>query len=55
MVGLVGTILPLLFVLLALTTDQLTLFAWPASITALAGLLAYERIWVSAGQDVPLS
>jgi Fe-S-cluster-containing dehydrogenase component/formate-dependent nitrite reductase membrane component NrfD len=54
-VGVVGTILPLLFVLLALVTDQLTLFAWLASITALAGLLAYERIWVSAGQDVPLS
>ena len=55
MVGAVGTILPLVFVLLALVTDQLTLFAWLASLTALAGLLAYERIWVSAGQDVPLS
>jgi Fe-S-cluster-containing dehydrogenase component/formate-dependent nitrite reductase membrane component NrfD len=55
MVGFVGTILPLVFVLLALVTDQLTLFAGFAALTALAGLLAYERIWVSAGQDVPLS
>jgi Fe-S-cluster-containing dehydrogenase component/formate-dependent nitrite reductase membrane component NrfD len=55
MVGVVGTLLPLVFVLLAFITDQLTLFAWLASITALIGLLAYERIWVSAGQDVPLS
>ena len=55
MVGLIGTLLPLLFVFLALATDQLTLFALLASATALAGLLAYERIWVSAGQDVPLS
>ncbi|MFW6074592.1 MAG: carotenoid biosynthesis protein [Chloroflexota bacterium] len=55
MVGVVGTLLPLLFVLLALSTSQVTLFALLASLSALAGLLAYERIWVSAGQDVPLS
>jgi hypothetical protein len=55
MVGVVGTILPLLFALLALVTDQITLFAILASLAALAGLLGYERIWVSAGQDVPLS
>jgi Fe-S-cluster-containing dehydrogenase component/formate-dependent nitrite reductase membrane component NrfD len=54
-VGLGGTILPLIFILLALTTSQLTLFAWLASLSALAGLLIWERIWVSAGQDVPLS
>jgi formate-dependent nitrite reductase membrane component NrfD len=54
-VGLIGTLMPLLLALLALATDQLTLFAVLASIAALVGVLSYERIWVSAGQDVPLS
>jgi Fe-S-cluster-containing dehydrogenase component/formate-dependent nitrite reductase membrane component NrfD len=54
-VVLVGVVAPLLFVLGVFVTSEETIFALLASVAALFGLLSYERIWVSAGQDVPLS
>lgn len=51
----IGILLPLLLALSALTTDFVVLPVAFAAGAALAGLWIYESIWVSAGQDVPLS
>jgi hypothetical protein len=51
----VGIVVPLA---LGLLTWQSSYVIFPASFgagAALAGLWAYELIWVSAGQDIPLS
>jgi formate-dependent nitrite reductase membrane component NrfD len=53
---LAGVVVPLLLAAgIFASDDNLELLAIGAAVTSLVGLWAYERIWVSAGQDVPLS
>ncbi|HEX7159939.1 MAG TPA: 4Fe-4S dicluster domain-containing protein [Trebonia sp.] len=52
---LVGTLVPFLAVVGAFITDFVGGFTVVAALAALVGLWSYERMWVSAGQDVPLS
>lgn len=52
---LLGTLLPLGLLAGALWSSAVVALSVLAAIAALIGLWAYERIWVSAGQDVPLS
>ncbi len=54
-VVLIGIILPIIFALVALETSTIIVPAAFGAGAALAGLWSYETIWVSAGQDVPLS
>ncbi|MCC6176088.1 MAG: polysulfide reductase NrfD, partial [Chloroflexi bacterium] len=52
---LLGTLVPVALVALMFATDAYALLGALAGVAALAGLWLYERMWVSAGQDVPLS
>ena len=52
---LLGTLVPVALVALMFAIDAYALLGALAGIAALAGLWLYERMWVSAGQDVPLS
>lgn len=56
LVGLgIGVVLPLMALVVGWGSGALTGWSVVAAIAALIGLWSYERIWVSAGQDVPLS
>jgi len=50
-----GVLVPLAALVLGWTTGSLTLASAVAAVAALIGLWSYERIWIEAGQDVPLS
>jgi Fe-S-cluster-containing dehydrogenase component/formate-dependent nitrite reductase membrane component NrfD len=52
---LIGVLVPVLLVVAMLSSDAEALLGALAAVAALAGLWLYERVWVSAGQDVPLS
>ena len=52
---LLGTLVPVALVALMFAIDAYALLGALAGVAALAGLWLYERMWVSAGQDVPLS
>jgi Fe-S-cluster-containing dehydrogenase component/formate-dependent nitrite reductase membrane component NrfD len=54
-VFLIGLLVPLLLAVAIFASDTLTWLALPAALAALAGLWAWEHVWVNAGQDVPLS
>ncbi len=54
-VVLIGIVLPIVFALIAIETSTIIVPAAFGAGAALAGLWSYETIWVSAGQDVPLS
>lgn len=53
-VGLIGHLLPIVMGILWVATG-LDTFARVASISALIGLFEYERLWIKAGQAVPIS
>lgn len=50
-----GTIVPLILVVATHLTGAVTPLSILAALSALVGIWTYEHIWVSAGQDVPLS
>jgi Fe-S-cluster-containing dehydrogenase component/formate-dependent nitrite reductase membrane component NrfD len=50
-----GGLAPVLFVSLAAATDFSLLVLVPAAVAALAGSLAWEYVWIEAGQAVPNS
>jgi formate-dependent nitrite reductase membrane component NrfD len=51
-----GTIIPVLLLILSFTnSNPLIATQIAASISALLGLLAYEYVWITAGQAAPLS
>jgi Ni/Fe-hydrogenase subunit HybB-like protein len=52
---LIGALVPLALVAAVFAGDGERWLGPLAAIAALAGLWVYERVWVSAGQDVPLS
>ncbi|HQZ91120.1 MAG TPA: polysulfide reductase NrfD [Thermomicrobiales bacterium] len=52
---LLGALVPLVLVALMFLTGADAVLGALAGLAALAGLWFYERMWVSAGQDVPLS
>jgi len=53
---LAGVVVPLLLAAgIFASDDNQGIMAVGAAVAALVGLWAYERVWVSAGQDVPLS
>ena len=52
---LLGTLVPLALVAVLFGTGAVVVPGVLAAVAALFGLWSYERIWVSAGQDVPLS
>ncbi|MCX2726766.1 polysulfide reductase NrfD [Thermomicrobium sp. 4228-Ro] len=51
----VGVLVPTLALALGWAAGDLTVWGTIAAVAALVGLWSYERIWVAAGQDVPLS
>ncbi|MDW7982619.1 MAG: 4Fe-4S dicluster domain-containing protein [Thermomicrobium sp.] len=51
----IGVVLPILALLIGWSSGALAGWGVAAAVGALIGLWSYERIWVSAGQDVPLS
>lgn len=52
---LIGALVPLALVVAVFSGDGERWLGALAAVAALAGLWVYERVWVSAGQDVPLS
>lgn len=51
----IGLILPLVLTVIVLTSAVPNAVAFAAAVLALAGALAYEILWVKAGQSVPIS
>ncbi len=51
----VGVVVPLAALALGWASEAVEGWSVVAALAALAGLWSYERVWVSAGQDVPLS
>jgi len=51
----IGVVVPLVALAVGWVSGVLAEWSVLAAIAALIGLWSYERIWVSAGQDVPLS
>ena len=54
-VVLLGIFVPLIFAVITFESSSVIFPAAFGAGAALAGLWSYETIWVSAGQDIPLS